>query len=225
MGLNANKKKVGWWLACKAWLIWLLTRLLLMTVRVTVMHSERLERVQQPGKPLLYAFWHGRQMTLFKAKPEKRIAVMTSLSQDGQMQTKICQFFGLTVVRGSSSRGGLRGLLAMRSCLGRGLSVGVAVDGPKGPAYQAKPGILMLAKYCQTAVIPITVGLSRKWVLSRAWDRFVIPKPFSRATVGYGEPLIVPEQLDSSQLQALTEELSKRLNLLTQEVDSISVTG
>jgi hypothetical protein len=217
-----NRKTTGLWLAVQAWLIWALVRLLLALVRLRRRHGERLQRARAGGRPLLYAFWHGRQLALFKANPERgrRLAVMTSLSRDGSLQSLVCRRFGLEVVRGSSSRSGLAGLLAMGRRLRAGASVAVAVDGPRGPALVAKPGIIALAWTAGLPIVPITVGFRRRWVLHRTWDRFAIPKPFTRATVAYGEPLWVTRRPEGCDAPGLAAELGRRLRALDAEVDA-----
>lgn len=204
----------------KAFVIWLLVRMLLATVRVRILYPERLERARATGRALIYAFWHGRQLGLFKANPERELAVMTSLSRDGTLQSLICHRFGLEVVRGSSSRAGLSGLVAMSRVLRRGVALGIAVDGPRGPAHQAKPGAAALALACGCPVVPITVGFSRSWVLTRAWDRFRIPKPFCTAWVAYGEPLGTPSDQEGRLPEQVADQVGQSLGALTEEVDA-----
>ena len=208
------------WLAIKAFLIWMVARILLASLRVRVLYGERLDEVRRSGKPVIYAFWHGRQMTLFRARPEKRVTVMTSLSKDGELQSRICRWFGMDVVRGSSSKGGLRALVGLGRALKGGQSVGLAVDGPRGPAGRLKAGVLALASQSACTVLPVSVGLSRKRVLSRAWDGFQIPKLFSRAVVGYGEGLCVPGGASSEDIEVLRARLEADLHRLDGEVDA-----
>ena len=177
------------------------------------------------GKPVLYAFWHGRQMVLFKFNPEKHLAVLTSLSRDGEMQARVCRKFGLEVVRGSSSRGGLQGLVKLRKRIRAGISVGMAVDGPRGPVYKAKIGLVLLSSQTQAPIVPVSAGLRRKVVPSRAWDCFQIPLPFSSATVAFGEPMLVPPRLSPEELGKVADDLTTRLRTLTQEVDSRQKSG
>ncbi|NMB73627.1 MAG: lysophospholipid acyltransferase family protein [Myxococcales bacterium] len=214
--------RAGWGRRLLALLAFAIARLLLATLRLRVLHPERLARAREEGEggqPLLYAFWHGRQLGLFRANPEKHLAVMASLSRDGALQAVVCRRFGLTVVRGSSSRGGLQALRGLAERLRAGVSVGLAVDGPRGPAEEAKPGILALASRLHCPVVPITIGYSRCGVLRRAWDRFRIPAPFARAVVVYGEPMRVPRTASREELVRLAGELTARLRSITAEAD------
>ena len=206
-----------------AFCIWLITTLLLATVRFRITNAH-IGHNQTPKKANMYAFWHGRQLALFKAHRERPLAVLTSLSPDGQLQAAICSRFGIQVARGSSSRQGLSGILALTKMLKQNISIGLAVDGPKGPVYQAKSGIMALARVSQSGVIPVGVGYSRCWELSRAWDRFQIPKPFATVHVTYGAPIFVDRNADRRQITQATDLLTERLRSLTQQTDQQSST-
>jgi lysophospholipid acyltransferase (LPLAT)-like uncharacterized protein len=208
------------WAKIKAFFVWLVARVVLATVRVRNLYLDRLARARELDRPVLYAFWHGRQLALFKANPEARLTVMTSLSRDGEMQASVCRRFGLKVVRGSSSRRGFSGLLALGKRLKEGFSVGMAVDGPRGPAFEAKSGIVVLARRTGSPIVPITAAFGRSLELKKAWDRFLIPLPFAKATVAYGEPILVSRKATSQQMRDTTARLTESLRALTSEVDA-----
>jgi lysophospholipid acyltransferase (LPLAT)-like uncharacterized protein len=217
---GAHTDRPGLWLRIKALVVWLGARLLLASVRIRVLHGEHLRAARQAGRPIVYAFWHGRQLGLFKANPEPTLAVMTSLSRDGTLQSLVCGRFGLQVVRGSSSRAGLSGLLALSRKLRQGVAVGLAVDGPRGPVHQVKQGVVGLAQATGAQLVPITIGYRRKWELTRAWDRFQIPKPFTRATVVYGQPIPVAPRRSRADLAATAEQVGDCLRAMTAEADA-----
>lgn len=223
--MATRRRQRSFWIWLEALIIWLAAYILLATIRMNVLHQERLTEARRAGKPILYAFWHGRQIALFKANPERRLAVMASLSRDGAVQAQICKRFGIWSVRGSSSRRGLSAMLMLGRMLADGISVGLAVDGPRGPVFAAKPGILALARVRGCPVVPITVGFRRKLELRRTWDRFQIPAPFTSATVAYGEPLLVPADADASSLEETAALLTNDLRRLTAEVDGVSLDG
>jgi lysophospholipid acyltransferase (LPLAT)-like uncharacterized protein len=215
----------SFWIWFEALILWLVAYVLLATIRMKVLHQERLFEARQAGKPILFAFWHGRQLALFKANPERRLVVLASLSRDGALQTQVCKRFGVLSVRGSSSRRGLSAMLRLGKMLATGVSVGLAVDGPRGPLFVAKRGILALARARGCPVVPMTVGFRRKLELRRTWDRFQIPVPFTRATVAYGVPLWVPSDIDASSLEEMAARLTNDLRSLTAEVDGASLAG
>ena len=146
--------------------------------------------------PAIYPFWHRCLIPACYMWRKKRIAVLTSTSFDGEYIARILGRMGYTPVRGSSTRGGVRGLLGMQEQLESGRSVAFTIDGPRGPMYEAKPGPVLLARVTQLPVVCFHVALERSWVLSKSWDRFMIPKPFSRALVRISRLIHVPPDGD-----------------------------
>jgi lysophospholipid acyltransferase (LPLAT)-like uncharacterized protein len=208
------------WIWLETLVIWLVVYVLAATIRMKILYQERLFEARKAGKPIVYAFWHGRQIALFKANPEKHIVVMASMSRDGELQARVCERFGVDAVRGSSSRRGLSAMLALGRLLADGISIGLAVDGPRGPVFTVKPGILALARVRGCPVVPITAGFKRKLEL-RSWDRFQIPAPFTRATVAYGVPLWIPADADANYLEDAAARLTQEMRKLTVEVDGL----
>jgi lysophospholipid acyltransferase (LPLAT)-like uncharacterized protein len=164
----------------------LVARAWLATVRVRVHGAEMLEG---EGAAVL-AFFHGTQLLLHKLRRRKRTCVMVSHSRDGELQAAALRALGFDVVRGSSSRGGARALASMVHKLrGRETDAVFAVDGPRGPYGVVKPGALALAEKSGARVIPAGAAARRRIVLDRAWDRFVLPWPFTRVDIVLGAPL------------------------------------
>lgn len=140
--------------------------------------------------PSVFAFWHGRQMALLSARRGRPSVAMVSRSRDGELQSGILGAVGVQSVRGSSSHGGAAALGALVRRLSRaGEHALFAVDGPRGPAFRAKPGAAKAALLAKAPLFP--VGSCAAWAfrLSRAWDDFLVVLPFSRVVVVIGEPL------------------------------------
>ena len=149
--------------------------------------------------PVIYPFWHRCLIPACFLWRNKQIAVLTSTSFDGEYIARILQRFGYAPVRGSSTRGGVRGLLGMQQELESGHSVAFTIDGPKGPMYEAKPGPVLLARVSGLPIVCFHVALEDPWVLTKSWDRFMVPKPFSRALLRISKLIHVPadaEDLD-----------------------------
>jgi hypothetical protein len=98
------------------------------------------------------------------------------------------------------------GLVGLIGHVRKGGDAGMAVDGPKGPLHEPKPGILTLARKTGAAIIPLRVRPSACWRLKRTWDAYFIPKPFSAVTLDYLPPLELSGDLDI-ELKALKEAL------------------
>ncbi|MCU0690746.1 MAG: DUF374 domain-containing protein [Polyangiaceae bacterium] len=167
--------------------IGLVARLWLVTLRVHVVQHPALCCWAQ--RPWVYALWHGQMMPLLAHRFRRRTVALVSLSTDGEVLAGALRVFGVGVERGSSSRGGRDGLRAVVHRLRWGCDAAFAVDGPRGPRGVAKPGCLAAAHDAQAVVVPFAACAPSAWRLSRAWDGFEIPVPFSRIVVVLGQPL------------------------------------
>jgi lysophospholipid acyltransferase (LPLAT)-like uncharacterized protein len=183
--------------------------------RLTFHGEDAVAAVQAQGKPIIFVFWHGRQFVLLNSHRNRGICIMTSLSRDGDLQTRILTKLGYCTVRGSSSRGGAKALVGMMRAIKAGHDVAFAGDGPRGPLYAVKPGPFYLAQKTGAAVIPVAISASRAWHLSN-WDRYAIPKPFSRTCVAYGEAVFVDESCSVEEAQ---QAFNVTLNALQEKLD------
>src|SRR5690606_9214875 len=114
-----------------------------------------------------------------KIGTHRKAVVLASASHDGAALASAMAVFGLGAVRGSSSRRGVAALIALKRALKSGVDVCITPDGPRGPRYGLQPGVVKLAASSGAPIIPIHVRFSSAWRLN-TWDRFVLPKPFSR---------------------------------------------
>lgn len=169
-----------------------------------------------PPTPVIYAFWHNRILGITAAflrnYPSQRrgVLVLTSASRDGMWLGEVASRLGMGAVRGSSSR---RGATAMRELLDRvaeGYDIAITPDGPRGPVYQAGPGLAYLAAKAQIPIIPVRARFPRCWRL-QTWDRFVIPKPFSKVEVTIGNPLTIPAASSEEELATATQKIASVL--------------
>jgi lysophospholipid acyltransferase (LPLAT)-like uncharacterized protein len=153
---------------------------------------------REQGRPWVLAFWHGSQWPLLAWRRRKRTVVLVSLSSDGAMQAHALAMQGLIVVRGSSSRGGARGLAALvRAMRNEGADGAFAVDGPRGPLGVVKGGVILAARAAGAVVVPAAGAVHNGVVLNRAWDKFALAWPFTRVDVVLGAP-IDPESVSDA---------------------------
>lgn len=164
--------------------------------------------------PVIYSFWHRAVFASAWMWRNRAIAVMVSRSFDGEYIARTIEKFGFVAVRGSSSRGGARGLLGLKSHLEKGLPVAFTIDGPRGPKYVAKPGAVLLARTSSLPMAAFYVALSEAWVLN-TWDELMIPKPFSKALVRVSAKMRVPAEADDAQMAAFHEQLQTGLERVT----------
>jgi lysophospholipid acyltransferase (LPLAT)-like uncharacterized protein len=165
----------------------LILRLLKLTWRVRIHGPDP----DPEDRSLVFCFWHGRQAGLFAYPRPRPTAVLSSLSRDGELQAKILARLGLTVFRGSSSRGGASGLKALVGAVREGADAAFAVDGPRGPLHKVKRGAIVAAQRSGAALVPITAHASRAWVFDKAWDNYHLPKPFARVEIVRGSSILV----------------------------------
>ncbi len=174
-----------------SWLI----RLLCLTWSVRLVGPEP----EYGSSPLIFCFWHGRQAGLFAHPRPRPIAVLASLSRDGALQARILSLLGFKVCRGSSSRGGAAGLKALINTVQTGTDAAFAVDGPRGPAFNVKPGAIVAAEKTSGTLIPITTRAKNVWIFDKAWDVYRLPKPFARVELVRANPIPVkPGQIEKA---------------------------
>ena len=150
----------------------------------------------------IYVLWHRSLLSSAWRFRNRNIAILISESFDGELIARTVQLLGFLPIRGSSSRGGAPGLRNMERAFLAGHNCAFTADGPRGPAFIAKPGAAQLATRLNTDVGAFYVLPQRAWQL-RSWDRFLIPKPFSRVLVTWstrvpGDPAAVQAALDRS---------------------------
>ena len=150
------------------------------------------------GKPVtenyIGALWHNRLLifpfVLRRFFPNRLGAALISASRDGDLLTDAIRRFGYDVIRGSSSRLGARAIFQLTEVLASGRDVVITPDGPLGPVYDLGPGIVFLAQKSGAPVLPMNLEYSHCWRLG-SWDRFIIPRPFSKVRVLISPPLRV----------------------------------
>src|ERR1700756_2765788 len=140
---------------------------------------------------------------------------MSSTSFDGEFTARMIRRFGFVPVRGSSSRGAVRGLLGMRKEIDAGWTVAFTIDGPRGPRFITKPGPVLLARASGVPMAVFHIALEDPWI-PNTWDRLIIPKPFSRALMRVGPPIPVPADIGSEQLERYNQLLQAALDRVKQ---------
>jgi len=146
--------------------------------------EEDLRNLRKIDEPVAFVLWHNRLFVTPEVwrryRQGRPLYALVSASQDGAWLTAFFSLVGLSAVRGSSSRLGREAASALVGVLRAGYDVGITPDGPRGPCYALKPGALIVARRTQTPLLLLGAKFHSAWQLKRAWDRFYLPKPFSR---------------------------------------------
>jgi len=191
------------------------------TYRIRIIDPGDEQRAIQRYRNLIYATWHQRffpGISVFLDR--KPIAVMISQSRDGEMIARVAEKFGWEPVRGSSTRGGVAALRKLRALASHGYNFAHIVDGPKGPFGEVKPGLLYLARMVGKPIVPTSTSAEKRWIFN-SWDRFMVPKPFSRILIRFGEPIDIPPKIDSEALEQKRLLVEKRLKELNADTDHL----
>ena len=179
------------------------------TLNLQVVGYENTDEIDRVS-PKLYAFWHGYMWIPVYYYRKRNFIVLSSLSQDGEYMTRVLKRLGWQVIRGSSSKGGSRSLLKLYKELITGATTVLTPDGPTGPIYKVKPGIVYLQEKSNGAIIPLGIAIDKK-IEVNSWDKLKIPLPFSKAVLNIGKPIKLPKD----------ESIEKRCQLLEEKINEV----
>ena len=190
----------------------------LKTTHVIVHGDQSFRGIIASGQPVIYAIWHGRLLPGAYQHRNEGVEALISRSRDGEYIARLCERWGYVTARGSSSRGGSAGLREMIRGLRAGRSVVFTPDGPRGPRQKVKHGALLAAQLTGAPIIPVSASASRAWWVEH-WDRFLVPKPFSKIHITYGAPVRIARESDEAAMRAAEISVEAVLNTLMHEVD------
>ncbi len=178
------------------------------TLRFVVIAEEGAAPAPLPARGI-YCFWHQCTFSAGWYFRRYNACILISRSFDGEMIARTLGLLGFRSVRGSSSRGAVAGLLALRAEVERGGLAIFTADGPRGPAFQSKLGPVKLAQRTGSPIGCFYLLPERAWTL-RSWDRFAIPKPWTRVVVSWARSVPAPED-DADSLEGTRQALDTTL--------------
>jgi len=178
-------------------LLWLISTGIAATVRFRVVGWDKLKKLVSDGKGGLILPWHGVTMLPIYYCRHMGFYSLVSLSNDGDLQDSLLRSRGFRTVRGSSGRGGARALLELTRKLQEGGVMAHTPDGPKGPPKKVQPGTVYLAKRSGCPILPVGVACKPCKRLG-SWDSHMVPSPFAKAVMLFGDALYVAEDEDDA---------------------------
>ncbi|WP_460020120.1 lysophospholipid acyltransferase family protein [Magnetospira thiophila] len=196
-------------------------RLLHLSSRWEVRGEEIGERFHAEGKPFIGCFWHGRMLMMPFAWRHANLAhMLISHHRDGLLISRVIGHLGIRTVAGSSSRGGASALRQILQILKDGGYVCFTPDGPRGPRMRASIGVVQAARLSGAPVVPASYSVRRGRNLN-SWDRFLLPRFFTRGVILWGAPIHVPRDIDDAGLEACRRQIEDSLTALTAEADQL----
>ncbi len=166
------------------------------TLRISEYGREAVDELNAKGQRMIFCLWHDELFSLIPIARQLRIAAVVSPSRDGDMLARILASKNVEAVRGSSTRGGMRALVALAHVMQKSLiHACITLDGPAGPRHKAKDGALFLASRTRAHIVPVRI-FCHNALRCPTWDRFQVPLPFSRASILIGRPWEADAVLD-----------------------------
>jgi len=144
---------------------------------------------------------------------------MVSASKDGDLVANALKRWGQIPVRGSSNRHGVRALRQMARIMREGgYPGGIVADGSQGPAMRAQPGAVYLAREAGAPIVPLGFYASPAYRFN-SWDRTILPLPFSRVWLAFGDPIWVEGDVRGNDLEIFRKRLENGLNDATKAAE------
>ncbi len=188
-----------------------------LSLRWEMFGRENYEAARALGGSLIFTFWHREIFSAIWQWRSRGIVVMVSQNFDGEYIARIIRGHGYGAARGSSSRGAARVLVELIRSLRKGIDAAITPDGPRGPRFMAKPGVVQLAKSSGAAILCFHIRPERSWSLHKSWDQTEIPKPFSPTAIFIAPPILVPTDAREVDLERKLEEVQSTLDGLAKQ--------
>jgi lysophospholipid acyltransferase (LPLAT)-like uncharacterized protein len=199
-----------------AWLVAGVLLLLKLTTRRRVVHGAALFESWARAEPMILAFWHEQLVMMPFPYRGKRVCIMVSQHRDGELISRALRPLRIGTVRGSSTRGWAGALKGLLRAFHGGADLAFAPDGPRGPRYLAKSGVIQVARATGAAIVPVAAAAG--WCRRvKSWDRLIIPFPWSRIVYVVGERLAVPANAGPEAVEQARVALERELARLTAE--------
>ena len=201
-----------------------LTRLLTSTYRVReVFGEEHIEPFLDGETVCAPAYWHQHHVLcsgLVRDWIRKgfKACFLISGSVDGEVPERIARAYGAEVIRGSANQSGALALRDQHAMMKKGYSIVTTPDGPQGPPYELKTGVMLMARVGNVPIVPVSCAADRAWYLNR-WDRFMVPKPFARVVIGVGEPYTIPPGTRMDEIEPHRLAVQRRVMSLMKECE------
>lgn len=202
-------------------------RLVQASLRWQIVGAANRDRLFANKTAFIFAFWHGRLLMMPPAWPKGQpFRMLISRHRDGEIIARTVGHFGISTVRGSTSRegrsdkGGASALRELVRAVRQGESIGVTPDGPRGPRMRVSDGLVAIARATGVPLVPVTYAASGASTLG-SWDRFQLPRPFGRGVFIWGEPFNIPRDAEAEEIERLRAEFERIMIAQSKEADKL----
>ena len=151
------------------------------------------------GKSIICG-WHGRSLVFGNHCRNRGYWVVISQSRDGDIQNYIYTKLGYQTIRGSTGRGGARAAIEAIRALRSGGTMAMTPDGPRGPTHVVQGGVMLMALKSGASLVPVGIS-ARPRMLIKSWDKFLVPAPFAKAIMIFGEPIQVNDNACEQEIE------------------------
>lgn len=196
-------------------LVYYIIMLIKLTLKIEIIGKESMSG----EKPYVLALWHNKVVaTVLALGFIKKRAGLASPSADGELISVPLEKLGYKMIRGSSGKDSVKGLVQLIKAVKEGYTIGTPLDGPKGPRFEAKQGMMYVAQKSGRPMVFMGAAYSKKWVLSKTWDKCQIPKPFSKVVCVISEPFYLEKSIPVEDYKEIVE---KKLNDINEVAENL----
>jgi lysophospholipid acyltransferase (LPLAT)-like uncharacterized protein len=190
------------------------------SLRVKIENGEAVQKLIDEKKNFVVAFWHGSMLLGWFLHRGKNSAALVSKSKDGDLLSNVLTKWNFEVARGSSHVGGGEALIILLKSAEDGYTIAITPDGPTGPIYKMKPGAVITAKKAKIPLFLLGIGHNKKRVL-KSWDKFEIPKFFSKSVAVYSDPIFIDDNLSYDETNEKIKDCEMLLNKLQMKAEEL----
>ena len=196
-------------------LVYYIIMLIKLTLKIEIIGKENMSE----EKPYVLALWHNKVVaTVLALGFIKKRAGLASPSADGELISVPLEKLGYKMIRGSSGKDSVKGLVQLIKAVKEGYTIGTPLDGPKGPRFEAIQGMMYVAQKSGRPMVFMGAAYSKKWVLSKTWDKCQIPKPFSKVVCVISEPFYLEKSIPVEDYKEIVE---KKLNDINEVAENL----
>lgn len=195
-------------------ILYFILKLIKYTLKIKIIEEENID----PRETYICGIWHNKiVLSLFALDRIEKKAGLASPSKDGELISVPLKMMGFKMIRGSSGKDSVKSVVKLVKIVKEGYSIGTPLDGPKGPVFKAKQGMMYVAQKSGKPFVLLGGAYSDKWTFSKTWDKFELPKPFSKVVCIIGERMYISEEENLKDYQKIAEQELERLNKKAEE--------